>query len=167
VEDLNPDWPETGEDESGVFFTSHDVAFEPAHPDQLVQWIIQTIASEGYELNRLDIVFCADAFLLEINQNHLGHDYYTDIITFPLNENPLLAEIYISIDRVQENAAGLHISFENELHRVMIHGVLHLCGYDDHDEEDISIIRKKEDACLKILAEKAKEAKEAEEAEED
>jgi len=149
VEDLNPDWPETGEDdESGVFFTSHDVEFEPAHPERLVEWILETIESEGQELTRLDIVFCSDAFLLEINQKHLGHDFYTDIITFPLNENPLLAEIYISIDRVKENAQSLHIPFENELHRVMIHGVLHLCGYDDHEEEDIQIIRKKEDFYL-------------------
>ncbi|HQW03710.1 MAG TPA: rRNA maturation RNase YbeY, partial [Saprospiraceae bacterium] len=93
-----------------------------------------------------------DEFLLEINRNHLDHDYYTDIITFPLNDNPLIAEIYISIDRVQENATGLNIPFEDELHRVMIHGVLHLCGYDDHEEEDIRVIRKKEEFYLKKLA---------------
>jgi probable rRNA maturation factor len=148
VENLNPDWPETGEDESGVFFTSHDVEFEPAHAERLVHWILGTIVSEGYELNRLDIIFCSDDFLLEVNQKHLGHDFYTDIITFPLNENPLLAEIYISIDRVKDNAQTLDIPFERELHRVMIHGVLHLCGYDDHEEEDIKIIRKKEDFYL-------------------
>lgn len=141
-----------GEDESGVFFTSHDVPFEPADPERLINWIAETIDTEGYELNRLDFVFCSDEFLLEINRNHLAHDYYTDIITFPLNDNPLLAEIYISIDRVTENAAGLIISFEDELHRVIIHGVLHLCGYDDHEEEDIRVIRKKEEECLRKLA---------------
>ncbi|MBK8831050.1 MAG: rRNA maturation RNase YbeY [Saprospiraceae bacterium] len=135
-----------------MFFTSNDVAFEPADPERLIQWILNTVEAEGYELNRLDIVFCSDEFLLEINRNHLDHDYYTDIITFPLNDNPLIAEIYISIDRVQENAAGLNISFEDELHRVMIHGVLHLCGYDDHEEEDIRMIRKKEEFYLKQLA---------------
>ena len=152
MENLIPDWPETEEDESGIFFTSSDVAFEPADPERLIQWILNTVEAEGYELNRLDIVFCSDEFLLEINRNHLDHDYYTDIITFPLNDNPLIAEIYISIDRVQENAAGLNISFEDELHRVMIHGVLHLCGYDDHEEEDIRMIRKKEEFYLKQLA---------------
>jgi len=152
VENLIPDWPETEEDESGIFFTSNDVAFEPADPQRLIQWILNTVEAEGHELNRLDIVFCSDEFLLEINRNHLDHDYYTDIITFPLNDNPLIAEIYISIDRVQENAAGLNISFEDELHRVMIHGVLHLCGYDDHEEEDIRMIRKKEEFYLKQLA---------------
>ena len=155
MEDLSPDWPDTGEDESGVFFTSHDVTFEPADPERLINWIAETIDAEGYELNRLDFVFCSDEFLLEINRNHLAHDYYTDIITFPLNDNPLIAEIYISTDRVAENAAGLNIPFEDELHRVMIHGVLHLCGYDDHEEEDIRIIRKKEEAYLRILAEGA------------
>lgn len=152
MEDLTPDWPDTGDDESGVFFTAHDVEFEPGNPDTLIRWITDTIATEGNELNRLDFVFCTDAFLLEINRNHLGHDFYTDIITFPLNENPLLAELYISIDRVRENAETLKIPFEQELHRVMIHGVLHLCGYDDHEEEDILVIRKKEDAYLKKLA---------------
>lgn len=155
MENLIPDWPETEEDESGIFFTSNDVAFEPADPERLIQWILNTVEAEGYELNRLDIVFCSDEFLLEINRNHLDHDYYTDIITFPLNDNPLIAEIYISIDRVQENAAGLNISFEDELHRVMIHGVLHLCGYDDHEEDDIRVIRKKEENYLRILAEEA------------
>ena len=152
MENLIPDWPETEEDESGIFFPSNDVAFEPDDPERLIQWILNTVEAEGYELNRLDIVFCSDEFLLEINRNHLDHDYYTDIITFPLNDNPLIAEIYISIDRVQENAAGLNISFEDELHRVMIHGVLHLCGYDDHEEEDIRMIRKKEEFYLKQLA---------------
>lgn len=153
MEDLIPDWPETEEDESGIFFTSNDVAFEPADPDRLIQWILNTFDAEGHELNRLNIVFCSDEFLLEINRNHLDHDYYTDIITFPLNDNPLIAEIYISTERVQENAAGLHIPFEDELHRVMIHGVLHLCGYDDHEDSDIIVIRKKEEDYLRILAE--------------
>lgn len=158
MEDLSPDWPDTGEEESGVFFTADDVSFEPADPDTLVEWISETVSAEGFELNRLDFIFCSDESLLEINRNHLGHDYYTDIITFPLNDNPLLAEIYVSVDRVKENAQALQIPFESELHRVMIHGVLHLCGFDDHEEEDIRIIRKKEDACLKILAKMAEEA---------
>ena len=153
MENLIPDWPETEEDESGIFFTSNDVTFEPDDPQRLIQWILDTVEAEGHELNRLEIVFCSDEVLLEINRNHLDHDYYTDIITFPLNDNPLIAEIYISIDRVQENAAGLNIPFEDELHRVMIHGVLHLCGYDDHEDSDIIVIRKKEEEYLRILAE--------------
>lgn len=140
-----------GEDESGVFFTTHDVDFTPANPEQLIQWISDTVESEGFALNRLDFVFCSDAFLLEINRTHLDHDYFTDIITFPLNDDPLMAEIYISTERVKENAEGLNIPFEEELHRVMIHGVLHLCGYDDHEEDDIRMMRKKEEEWLKKL----------------
>jgi len=155
VEDLNTVWPDMGEDESGIFFTAHDVDFTPGNPEQLIQWIHDTIESEGFGLNRLDFVFCSDAFLLEINRTHLDHDYFTDIITFPLNEDPLMAEIYISTERVKENAEGLNIPFEEELHRVMIHGVLHLCGYDDHEEEDIRVIRKKEEDYLAILAKEA------------
>ncbi|MDZ4748311.1 MAG: rRNA maturation RNase YbeY [Saprospiraceae bacterium] len=150
--DLIPDWPETEEDETGIFFTSNDVAFEPSDPERLIHWILHTIEAEGHELHRMDIIFCSDAFLLEINRDHLDHDYYTDIITFPLNDHPLIAEIYISTDRVQENAAGLHIPFEEELLRVMIHGVLHLCGYDDHEEEDIRVIRSKEEMYLGKLS---------------
>lgn len=151
MEDLIPDWPDTEEDEAGIFFTSHDVDFVVSETDKLSAWIQHAINTEGVDLHRIDMVFCTDAFLLDINIRHLDHDYYTDIITFPLNDNPLIAEIYISIDRVRDNAKTLNIPFETELHRVMIHGVLHLCGYDDHEEEDIRIIRKKEELYLKEL----------------
>jgi rRNA maturation RNase YbeY len=151
VEDLTPFWPETGEEETGIFFTCHDVDIDIPDPDKWVHWIAGTIEAEGYELARIDYIFCSDAFLLEVNQTHLGHDDFTDIITFPLNENPIIAEIYISTERVKENAARLGIPFQDELHRVMIHGILHLCGYDDHEEGDIRLIRQKEDLYLKSL----------------
>lgn len=148
MEDLTPLWPDTGEETTGIFFTCHDVDVDLSQAEQWAQWITNTISAEGYGLARIDYIFCSDAFLLEVNQTHLGHDDYTDIITFPLNVNPILAEIYISIERVRENAQQLQIPFEEELHRVMIHGVLHLCGYDDHEEEDIALIRKKENEYL-------------------
>ena len=151
MEDLNPAWPESGEDESGIFFNYHEVEFDVPDPEHSIAWIREAIAEEGFELSRLDFIFCSDEFLLELNRTHLGHDYYTDIITFPLNDNPLLAEIYISIDRVRSNADGLQIPFEDELQRVMIHGVLHLCGYDDHTEDDIQIMRQKEDEYIRKL----------------
>jgi rRNA maturation RNase YbeY len=155
VEDLNPAWPETGGEESGIFFTTHEVDFEIPEHEHLHTWIRQTVEAEGGELNRIDFVFCSDPFLLEMNRVHLGHDTYTDIITFPLNTNPLMAEIYISVDRVNENATQLHIPFDEELRRVMIHGVLHLLGYDDHAEEDIRIIREKEASYLKTYTDRA------------
>jgi probable rRNA maturation factor len=151
VEDISPDWPDTGEEEFGVFFTVHDVEFVLNDSDRLVHWIRKCIEAEGHTLSRLDFVFCSDPFLLEINLRHLDHDYFTDIITFPLNDDPLIAEIYISVDRVIENASTLTIPFEEELHRVMIHGVLHLCGFEDHEEEDIMRIREKEEAWLREL----------------
>ncbi len=151
MEDLIPDWPDTGEEEAGIFFTSHDVDFALSDEDRVATWVADTIAAEGPELHRLDFVFCSDAFLLDINIRHLSHDFYTDIITFPLNEDPLIAEIYISIDRVRDNAKSLNIPFETELYRVIIHGVLHLCGYDDHEEEDIQLIRMKEEEYIRKI----------------
>ena len=153
MEDLTPFWPDTEEEPTGIFFTCHDVEVDLSAADQWKQWITDTIDAEGYSLARIDYIFCSDAFLLEVNQSHLGHDDFTDIITFPLNKNPILAEIYISIDRVKENAQQHSVSFEEELQRVMIHGVLHLCGYDDHEEDDIRIIRKKEEHYLSVRRE--------------
>jgi rRNA maturation RNase YbeY len=151
VEDLNLPWPETEGEEPGIFFTAHDVDFELDHTSIITSWIMNACVQEGYTLQRLDFVFCSDEFLLQINKEHLQHDYYTDIITFPLQRDPIIAEIYISIDRVKENALSMQTSFSDELHRVMIHGVLHLCGYDDHREEDIKIMRAKEGHYLKLL----------------
>lgn len=151
MEDLSGFWPEPEETETGIFYTCHDVDLEINDPDRWSRWIQQAIDSEGYELTRIDYIFCSDAFLLEVNQTHLNHDTYTDIITFPLNDNPIIAEIYVSIERVKENAESLSIPFEQELQRVMIHGILHLCGYDDHEEDDIARIRQKEEAYLSIL----------------
>jgi probable rRNA maturation factor len=152
VENLESTWPKTGDENLGVFFTSHEVPFVLQNQHNILDWVTNTIIAEGYTLSRLDVVFCSDEFLLDLNRNHLDHDYYTDIITFPLNANPILAELYISIDRVKENATQLKIPFEVELHRVIIHGVLHLCGYDDHEEDDVKIIRGKEESYLNVLA---------------
>jgi rRNA maturation RNase YbeY len=95
-------------------------------------------------------VFCDDAYLLEINKEYLNHDTLTDIITFDLSENPktLQAEIYISTERVQENAAKFGVSYEHELHRVIFHGALHLCGFKDKKPEDQKRMREEEDLCL-------------------
>ncbi len=135
--------------DSGIFFTSHDVEFNLPQEPSIRNWIIDAIHSEAKDLHRIDFIFCSDDYLLEINRTHLQHDYYTDILTFPLAADPILAEIYISIDRVKENATSLGVDFDMELRRVMIHGVLHLCGYDDHEEADIRGMREKEEEWLK------------------
>jgi probable rRNA maturation factor len=107
---------------------------------------------EKRNLSALQYVFCSDDYLLEINQKHLAHDFYTDIITFTLSDSrkPINAEIYISIDRVKENAFQYKTSFKHELHRVIFHGALHLCGYKDKKSADQKIMRKMEDKYLSL-----------------
>ena len=106
---------------------------------------------EGKKLASLNCIFCSDKTLLEFNRDYLKHDFYTDIITFDLSENEAIeAEIYISIDRVRENAQKLGIPFKSELPRVIIHGILHLCGYNDKTKVEKKRIREKEDYYLNI-----------------
>jgi rRNA maturation RNase YbeY len=150
VEDLMSDWPSPEHELPGIFFICHDVSLSSPEEIRWEAWLSHAIVTEGYELARIDYIFCSDEFLLEINRAHLGHDFYTDIITFPLNANPIMAEIYISVDRVKENATLHQTTFDQELHRVMIHGILHLCGYQDHDEDEKAVIRKKEDYYLSL-----------------
>ncbi len=120
---------------------------------RLKDFLYSLFLKEGKKLNNLNIIFCSDEYLLDINRQHLKHDFYTDIITFDLSENtkgPTSAELYISIDRVKDNAISLRTTFINELHRVMFHGALHLCGYGDKSKKDIAIMRSKEDECISL-----------------
>lgn len=112
-------------------------------------WLRAAAAEEGYSIGDIAIVFCSDEYLLGINKQFLKHDYYTDIITFDYcNGKTLSGDLLISIDSVRDNAEHFGTSFEQELRRVMIHGVLHLIGYDDHSDKDIAIMRSKEDYYL-------------------
>lgn len=107
---------------------------------------------EKHRLGDINYIFCSDEELLEINIRHLNHSTYTDIITFDYTEgNKISSDIFISIDRVEENAKKFKVSFEEELHRVMIHGILHLCGYKDKSKADAELMRKKENAALKMF----------------
>ena len=138
---------------SGIEFLSEDLDFQPANPEQIKHWIFRIIQKEDKELEQLNFIFCSDSYLLQINQQYLDHDTYTDIITFPYGAPPMIeGDIFISIDRIKENAAtyadGL---FEKELHRVIIHGVLHLCGYKDKSESEAQLMRQKEDEALEML----------------
>lgn len=117
----------------------------------LKSFIEKIFKKEGRALASLNYIFVSDAKLLQINRDYLKHDYYTDIITFDLSTGPAIAgEIYISIDRVKENARELGLSFKSELHRIIFHGVLHLCGFKDKTPSDALIMRKMEDKYLKI-----------------
>ena len=113
---------------------------------------------EKTRLEQLQYIFCSDEYLLEINKQHLNHNYYTDIITFDLSETPdaVTGEIYISIDRVKENAQTYKAPFKQELLRVIFHGALHLCGYKDKTKNDQAMMRKAEDKYLQYYLSKVK-----------
>lgn len=129
---------------------SEEIDFEYQYDEQLISWIKAAITEEQQQLESLNIIFCSDPFLLNMNKEYLNHDYFTDIITFDYATDSIEGELYISLDRIRENATDLEVAFEHELHRVIIHGVLHLCGYGDKTDEEISIMRAKEDAYLKM-----------------
>lgn len=135
-----------------ILFFSEDTTFKPKAVLSLKKWIKNSLIAEGINSAAINYIFCSDPYLLEINQEYLNHDYFTDIITFDNSEDEGLLEgdIYISIDRIRENAQNLNLSFTDELHRVMIHGVLHLCGYSDKGKAEKQIMRLKEDTYLSL-----------------
>ena len=114
-------------------------------------WLKMVIESEIKKLGQVAIVFCSDNYILDINQRYLQHDYFTDIITFDYCDNNLISgDLFISVDSVKENSLFYGVDFETELNRVMVHGILHLIGYDDHTEEDIKVMREKENYYLEM-----------------
>ena len=133
-----------------IRFSTLDVEMPPIEPTKVKEWINQVAENHGKKVGELYYFFCSDEKLLEINKERLGHDFYTDIVTFPLTdcETVLSSEFCISVDRIKENAVTFGRSFESELHRVIIHGVLHLIGFDDHTEEDRKVMREKEEEAL-------------------
>ena len=131
-----------------IQFFSEAIEFELENETAIVDWIIGSIRTEGKVLKRITYVFCSDEYLYDVNMKYLNHDTYTDIITFPMNYNPIESDIFISIDRVKDNAKSLNISERDELHRVIIHGVLHLIGFDDKTDEAQELMTKKEDEYL-------------------
>jgi len=136
--------------EKAIRFQTESLDFELKNQEHISAWISEVCARHKNAIGYFDYVFCSDDFLLEINKEYLDHDYYTDIITFPLGHDPLEANIFISIDRVKENAETYKVSFEDELHRVIIHGILHLLGFKDKSEEDQKTMRDKENESLEL-----------------
>lgn len=115
----------------------------------LKNWISSAVSNEGYRCGDLNIIFCSDTYLLKINQQYLEHDYYTDVITFDYSEEGIISgDIFISVDRVRENSYIYKVSFNEELNRVIIHGVLHLLGYGDKDAHLKKIMTEKENFYL-------------------
>jgi probable rRNA maturation factor len=135
-----------------VNYFTEGTRFKLDHPRKTAAWIKKVILQEKSSLRNINFIFCSDDALLARNQDYLKHTTYTDIITFDNSEikNEVEGDVFISIDRVRENATKYCQSFDQELHRVMIHGVLHLLGYNDKSPRQKTAIRKKEDACLSL-----------------
>ncbi|ARS37039.1 rRNA maturation RNase YbeY [Pontibacter actiniarum] len=135
-----------------IEFFSEDIEFELENPEQVSEWIATVIEQHDYELSNLTYVFCSDNYLHQINLEYLDHDTLTDIITFDNadEEGIIEGDIFISVDRVRDNAQDHHTSFTDEMHRVLIHGVLHLLGYKDKSEEEETLMRKEEDSSLSL-----------------
>jgi len=130
------------------FFSEND--FQLQNNDAVIEWLTGLISSEEYSLGELSYVFCTDAYLHNINLEFLNHDTFTDIISFDYSlGKEVHGEIYISTERVAENAKERNLDFDDELHRVIAHGALHLCGFKDKTKEEVSIMRQKEEEALK------------------
>ena len=139
--------------ELNINFYTEDIEEIELSENKLSLWINKVIQINERNTGNLSFIFCSDAYLLRINQDYLNHDYYTDIITFDNSEEGKLIEgdLFISVDRVRENAEKLDVSFFVELHRVMIHGVLHLLGFNDKTKAEEKLMRSTEETCLEIL----------------
>lgn len=136
----------------GIHFFSEDVAFPKIGKRFVSDWLKKVIQAEAKKIGDVSIVFCSDEYLLNVNQEYLNHDYYTDIITFDYVEGSLInGDIFISIDRVAENAKEYNVAFEKELYRIIVHGFLHLIGYKDKLKTDKQLMTQKEDFYLEWL----------------
>ncbi len=132
-------------------FHSEDISFELDKKPAIISWLSYSITNEQKEPGEISYIFCSDEFLHKMNVEHLNHDTLTDIITFDYcEENIINGEMFISIDRIKDNAKDFGVSFEDELHRVMVHGVMHLCGYKDKTSEDQKVMSEKEDFYLNL-----------------
>lgn len=131
---------------------NYETAFKLSKKSQFSKWISEVIASENKTEGEINYIFCDDDYLLEINQQYLNHDTLTDIISFDYSVgNELHGDIYISIPRVKENALDFNVDFNEELKRVMIHGVLHYCGYKDKSKQQELSMRSKEEEKMKMF----------------
>jgi rRNA maturation RNase YbeY len=135
-----------------IFFHSADINPQIKQKIALKRWISDQVLSENLSVGTINIIICSDDFLLDINRKHLQHDYFTDIITFDYSQGKLISgDLYISYERIIDNAKTFATSHANELHRVIIHGVMHLCGYKDKKKSDAVLMRQKEDISLQKI----------------
>ena|ERR1051326_2401192 len=135
-----------------IQFFSQGISFSFRKKNVVSKFLLSVIKKEKKKAGNINFIFCSDKFLLTLNKKFLKHNTLTDIITFQYPSERLSAEIFISIPRVKENAKKFNVNFENELNRVMIHGVLHLCGYKDKNKKEKFQIREKENLYLKLFS---------------
>lgn len=136
---------------TAIEFTSIHPEYSVSRKKKLAEWIKTCVSKESRKTGEISYIFTDDAYLLDVNRTYLNHDTLTDVITFDYGEDDTVSgDIFISIDRVRENAELYGDNFENELNRVMIHGVLHLCGYEDKSPETKAQMTDKEDYCLSL-----------------
>ena len=133
-----------------IQFFSEDSDFQPKQKTAIRQWIKESALAEGFKIGEISIILCSDAYLLDINKQYLNHDTFTDIVTFDNSEKAgtIAGDIFISIDRIRENAKKFGVEEQDELHRVIIHGILHLCGYGDKKKAEKKLMTEKEDFYL-------------------
>ena len=137
---------------SNISIALADVSIRLAKKKELYHWVNSVIESEKRIPGSISVILCSDKYLLGLNKKFLKHNYYTDIITFNYGQGKLVSgELFISIDRLKENADKFKVSLQNELNRVIIHGILHLCGYNDKTASDIKKMKRKENQKLKML----------------
>ncbi len=136
-----------------IQFFTEEIDFTLTNPSRISNWLLEISNNHQKQVETINYIFCSDEHLLSINQEYLDHDYYTDIITFDnsTEESMILSDIFISIDRVRENASNQKIPFHDELHRVLAHGLLHLLGFKDKEDDEQTLMRQKEDTCLSLL----------------
>ncbi len=138
--------------DSQINFFSEGIQFELQNESKIKNWIKSVIVENGKQLTVLNFILTSDEEVHRINKQYLQHDTYTDIITFPMSDKEVIeGDIFMSIDRIKDNAKQLNVTFENEFHRVLIHGVLHLIGFDDKTPELKKEMRQAENNCLEKL----------------
>ncbi|GAA4967728.1 rRNA maturation RNase YbeY [Algibacter aquimarinus] len=131
---------------------NYETDFKLDSEEQITKWIIDTISSEAHKLEEINYVFCDDEYLHKLNVEFLNHDTLTDIISFDYSVGKIIqGDIFISVERVKDNAKDFGVSFIEELHRVIIHGVLHYCGFKDKTDNDAKVMRDKENYYLSVL----------------
>jgi len=135
-----------------IRFHVEDIEFSWKNKRLLSNWIKEAVVMEGRTVGEINVILCSDNYLIDMNKRFLNHDYYTDIITFDYSvENTISGDLYISYDRVEDNASALGVSSQNEIYRVVIHGVMHLAGYSDKSKRQKQTMRERENFYLSIL----------------